>query len=166
MEESVVERVKNLFKMPQSLCRQCGQCCRVVCFKGGLSYEELIEALKKENASDADNVLIEGIKDFLTLFRPYKSNEEAREKNPSFVEKFRARVKNYDENKHYFYCCKFLDDDNRCLIHEDRPTLCRLYPLPHERTIFYDNCGYEQTAKKNIKEISDIIERLKKGEIL
>ena len=85
MEESVVERVKNLFKMPQSLCRQCGQCCRVVCFKGGLSYEELIDALKKEGAPDADIVLIEGIKDFLTLFRPYKTNEEAREKNPSFV---------------------------------------------------------------------------------
>ena len=80
MEESVVERVKNLFKMPQSLCRQCGQCCRVVCFKGGLSYEELIEALKKENTSDADNVLIEGIKDFLTLFRPYNQMKKREKK--------------------------------------------------------------------------------------
>ena len=60
MEESVVERVKNLFKMPQSLCRQCGQCCRVVCFKGGLSYEELIDALKKEGGTEADIVLVGG----------------------------------------------------------------------------------------------------------
>lgn len=164
MEESIVDRVKNLFKMPQSLCRQCGQCCRVVCFKGGLSYDELIDEIKNEN--NPDITYIEGIKDFLTLFRPYRTNEEAMKNNPSFVEKFKKRIKNYNPNKQYFYCCKFLDDNNRCLIHEDRPTLCRLYPLPHERTIFYDNCGYETTAKNNIKELSDITERLKRGEIL
>lgn len=156
-----VKRVKELFKMPQKLCRQCGQCCKVVCFKNGLTYDEVKNLATQDMSSSNEPSQIEGAKDFLAIFKPYKSLEEAKANNPDLVEKFQKKTKKEKVEADHFYCCRFLTKENKCLIHEDRPTLCRMYPIPNEGTIFYNNCGYEKQAKKNLKEINDIIEKLK-----
>ena len=45
-EKNYTQQVEELLKLPQSLCKQCGQCCNAVIFKYGLTYEEIIELSK------------------------------------------------------------------------------------------------------------------------
>jgi Fe-S-cluster containining protein len=56
-----------LDKRPQSLCKMCGKCCRFVTIPQ--TFEE-VQKLASEGH--------EGAKDFLRLFVPYESIEEAR----------------------------------------------------------------------------------------
>jgi Fe-S-cluster containining protein len=54
------------------------------------------------------------------------------------------------ERKHYFYKCKKFDDKkNKCLIHKNKPDICKDYPFygkdkrKYSKYSFYtENCGY------------------------
>lgn len=151
------KRVEELLKMPQSLCNMCGLCCKIASFKGGMTYEEILALSKDEsNPSQA-----EGARDFLTIFEPIEF-EEALNVAPSFVKEFIRRFP-HQEGKKCFLKCKLLvkkGDKSICAIHEDRPTLCRMYPIPHERTIYHDECGFKEQGQKNWQEIVDIMTEL------
>jgi Fe-S-cluster containining protein len=121
-----------LNKRPQSLCKMCGKCCRVVHVP--ITHEEL-----KQKAKDGE----QGAIDFLSLFVPYKSIDEARKADAPTVDNIVARIT--EDNIHKvstFYYCKYLQDDNKCSNYENRPALCRHCPsTPWD--IVPPECGFE-----------------------
>lgn len=146
-------KIESLMKMPQSLCKVRGNCCRVATFKGSLSYEG-IQALAASGDKDAQNA-----KDFVTLFEPYPSQEAVRAIAPVFVDRVRA-VADGNPDEITFFKCRFLGDNGACLVHEDRPTGCRAYPFPHERTVYHPGCGFEHQGKENWAKVQTIIKYL------
>ncbi len=155
---NILERVNNLLKLPQHLCNMCGNCCRMATFKGGLSYEEVLELA---NSKEAEESQVIGARDFLAIFEPYESTEDAKKIGPEFVESVYETFGK--DSKVSFFHCKFLGqigDKYGCLIHEDRPQLCRMYPIPHERTFYFPGCGFEKQGRKNWEEIKNILQSL------
>jgi Fe-S-cluster containining protein len=149
------KKVEELLKMPQELCNMCGLCCKIATFKGGMSYEEI-----KEIASDYSNPSqADGARDFLTIFEPI-TQEQARNTAPDFFNIARSRFPEDRRDKVGFFKCRFIKDGSLCQIHEDRPLLCRMYPIPHERTVYHKNCGFKERGEQNWQEIKTIIESL------
>jgi Fe-S-cluster containining protein len=147
----LVKRVEELLKMPQELCNMCGLCCKIATFKGGMSIEEIKEIANDfSNPSQAD-----GAKDFLTIFQPI-SQEKARQISETFVESLQERFPERAD-KIGFFECRFMKDGKLCMIHEDRPMLCRMYPIPHERTVYHASCGFKERGIQNWEEIKKII---------
>jgi Fe-S-cluster containining protein len=144
------QKLNSLFKLPQSLCKTRGNCCRVATFKGGLSYEELV-LLAKSNEEGASNA-----REFLTLFIPYETIDDVRKVTSVFVDRVLEKSDKAEPESTGFFHCRFLGEQGRCLIHEDRPTGCRVYPFPHENTIFHPGCGFEQKAVDSWRKIQDI----------
>ena len=144
------KKVNELLKMPQELCNMCGLCCKLASFKGGMSLKEI-----KEIANDySDPTQADGAKDFLTIFEPIPL-EEAKALSAGFVEDVLKRFEGKEEQASFFKC-RFLGE-SMCLIHEDRPVLCRMYPIPHERTVYHPGCGFKERGEKNWAEIKKII---------
>lgn len=149
----LADEVNQLMKMPQHLCHQSGNCCRVATFKGSLSLDE-IKALSVTATRDAEHA-----RDFSSVFEPYESQQAARDVADIFVDRVRrsAEEKGNDPDKINFFKCKFVLDDGRCGVHEDRPQGCRAYPFPHQRTIYHPGCGFEKQSHINWKRISEIL---------
>lgn len=154
---NAAEKVQELLKIPQHLCKMCGKCCKVATFKGGLSHQEIIDLI---NDPASDPYQVEGAKDFLTIFEPYKNLDEVRKVSSSIINRVLDKLNGND--KVAFFYCKFIGEAGKCLIHEDRPLLCRMYPIPHERTIYNENCGFEEEGIKKWNEIIQIIADLQK----
>ena len=149
-----VKKIQELLKLPQELCHMCGRCCHIATFKGGLSYEEIIELI---NNPESDPDQVDGAKDFLAIFEPYESHEEVKKLDPVFYERVMKQVGNPNMS---FFHCRYIGEHGGCLIHEDRPLLCRMYPTPHERTLFFPECGFEEKCVENWKQIKAIVEEI------
>ena len=149
-----VKKVQELLKLPQHLCNMCGKCCKIASSKGGLTYEELKQLAQDTDAPPSQS---EGARDFLSIFVPYESLDDARKVSPGFVDVFSEKFK-HKADFSLFYC-KFLKD-NKCTIHEDRPLLCRMYPIPHEKTLYEPGCGFKEQGEKNWTEIDSILKSL------
>lgn len=149
----VVKKVQELLKLPQDLCNMCGKCCRVAVFKGGLSHDAVVELAK---STEGEASQIEGANDFLSIFVPYESLEAARVDHSQFIDETAAYLNKKPEDVG-FYHCRYINEKNMCMIHEDRPLLCRMYPIPHERTLYQPGCGFAQQGKKNWDQIKQII---------
>ena len=149
-----VKRVEELMKLPQHLCNMCGKCCKIASAKGGLSYEELKQLAEDPTAQPSQS---EGARDFLSIFVPYESLDDARKISSGFVDVFCERFK--DKSNFSLFYCKYLKD-NKCSIHEDRPLLCRMYPIPHEKTLYDPECGFKERGEKNWEEIKNILKSL------
>lgn len=146
------QKIQKLMRMPQSMCKVRGNCCRIATFTGSLSYKDLQALLESPVEKDAERA-----KDFLTLFIPYETQDEVRAMAPEFVDRIRDNAEtNPDEIA--FFKCRFLGERGECLIHEDRPTGCRVYPFPHEKTIYHPGCGFETLGKANLKKVNIIRE--------
>lgn len=150
MSEAVT-RIQELLKLPQKLCNMCGKCCHIATFKGGLSYEQIIELIEDP---ESDPIQVEGAKDFLAIFEPAYTHEDVKRISPGFYEKVMKQVGKPNMS---FFRCRYIGEHGGCLIHEDRPLLCRMYPVPHERTLFFPGCGFEKQSIENWKEIKKII---------
>lgn len=145
------QAAQQLLAMPQSLCKLRGNCCRILTYKGSLSHEDLI-TLAQSDDPDAANA-----REFLSIAVPYDSREEVERIAPVFVERvLQASCKSNPEDVTFFRC-RYLGEDSLCQIHEDRPTGCRAYPFPHEKTIFHPGCGFEPVAKANWQAIQSIM---------
>ena len=109
-------------------CSGCATCCNLACSE--FSPEEL-----KQKAASGDNFAIQ----FLSVFVPYSSKEEARKIYPEYIELL-------DENKEdkvYFYHCPKLTADKRCSDYENRPQICRDFP-DNPLSILPETCGFKQ----------------------
>lgn len=144
------KQIESLYKMPQSLCKMQGKCCKFTNAAGGLNYDELVKLTKQTD----DPKKAQNAKDFLDIFIPHSDQEAARNEVPQFMQ----QVKQFhpDETKVMLFHCKYLAKDNTCSIHEDRPSGCRTYPFPHEKTLFHEGCGYETEGKKRHVKIEAI----------
>lgn len=123
-----------LSKRPQELCKMCGRCCRVA--TTSVPYDSL-----KKMADDGD----QGAIDFLSLFVPYNSIEDARLVDCVTVDNIINRLiedGNFAENEIVFYYCRYIQDDNLCSNYESRKTLCKHFPSS-PWAIVPPNCGFE-----------------------
>lgn len=149
----LANEVNQLMKMPQHLCHQRGNCCRVATFKGSLSYNRILE-LAKGDSPDAEHA-----RDFSSVFVPFNTQQAARDVADVFVDRVRnfAETKGQNPDDISFFTCKFVLEDGRCGVHEDRPQGCRAYPFPHKNTIYHPGCGFEQQSKINWDRIAEIL---------
>lgn len=129
---------------PQELCKMCGNCCRVATNR--YSYKELLEM--EENG-------IQGAIDFLRIFEPYDTVEDARKISAETVDNILSKS-NLKESEVTFYKCKYLQENNLCGDYENRPILCRLNPFT-PWSIVPPSCGFngwlDEQKEKKIAEI-------------
>ena len=153
----LAREVEQLLKMPQSLCKQRGICCRVATFKGSLSFADIQAA-----ATDPAHPDHEMAADFASVFLPYDSQAAVRAIADEFVNRVRASAegKGQDPDAVSFFHCKYVLADGRCGVHEDRPVGCRTYPFPHKNTIYHPGCGFEQRGHENWGRIEEILNAL------
>lgn len=101
-------------KKNESECNKCGACCK-------LAVSEYSYAQLKQRAMRGDKFS----EDFVSVFIPYETEEEARAVNPEYFELLNTLVV---EDRIYYYHCPKVDENNLCTIYEDRPSICRDFP--------------------------------------
>lgn len=136
---------------PQRLCLMCGKCCRLS--TAPKTYKELLELVKNDD---------EGAKDFLKIFEPYSSIEEARKHSPQTVDNILKTITGAgeDPNKVTFYTCRHIQDNNLCGIYKERPELCDRFPSS-PWAVVPPGCGYEGWLFKKREEIKQKIRKQK-----
>jgi len=144
------------FNIPYPECKMTGQCCK--CASPSIPAVKLFQ-----KAAEGD----EFAREFFSIFIPYKNIEEARKVNKGIVERS-LNACNNPKNKIsakelVFYHCRYISNDNKCLVYEDRPQLCRDFPdTPF--LIFAPGCAYEgwaQECKIRYKELQENLKALK-----
>ena len=113
-------------------CVGCATCCKLACSE--YSPEEL-----KRKALNGDNFANQ----FLSVFIPYGSKEEAKEIYPEYIE----LLEENGEKDVYFYHCPKLTKDNRCSDYENRPQICRDFP-DNPLSLLPKSCGYNEWKKE------------------
>ena len=83
---------KLFLERPQGLCKMCGRCCR--CSTTAYSHAELLRM--KENGN-------EGACDFLELFEPYESLDEAKKVDNLIVENILNRTADVKSEEDYTF---------------------------------------------------------------
>ncbi|MFH0702723.1 MAG: hypothetical protein V2B14_04195 [bacterium] len=143
----------ELLGIPFPACKMTGQCCR--CASPSTPAIKLLE--KGANSEFA--------RDFFSIFIPYKNIEEAEKINPEMVKRCLNSAKKptnkVSVNNIAFFHCRYIADDNKCLIYEDRPQLCRVYP-DSPFVIFAAGCAYEEWAKQCKEKHDQIKEEITK----
>lgn len=107
-------------------CQGCATCCNLACSE--FSPEEL-----EEKAKNGDNFATQ----FLSVFVPYNSFEEAYKIYPEYLDMLKKKT----DGNVYFYHCPKLDKNNRCSDYENRPQICRDFP-DNPFCILPKTCGY------------------------
>ena len=112
------QKLKNTYKAimdkkSEYECSRCGNCCRLA--TSVYSYEQL-----KQRAMRGDKFS----KDFVSVFVPYKSVDDAKKANPEYFELLNELVE--DQRIYYYYCPKM--KDNLCTDYENRPDICKDFP--------------------------------------
>lgn len=95
-------------------CNKCGACCKLAVSE--YSYTQL-----KQKAMRGDKFS----EDFVSVFVPFESEDEARKVNPEYFELVNLLV---EDSKLYYYYCPKLGKDNLCTIYDSRPDICRNFP--------------------------------------
>lgn len=89
-------------------------------------------------------------RNFFSIFIPHASHQAAREVVPGLVERTLTAARKepafQSEEDVVFYHCRFIGEDNKCQIWEDRPQLCRDYPNS-PLMVFAPGCAFEPWAK-------------------
>lgn len=133
-------------------CLKCGKCCKLI--QSLKSFNELCELAKSGD---------KGAINFLKLFLPYDNLEEAKEIDPIAVENIiETNKKKFGaDTVTYFYCCRYLNNDNTCKVYNIRPNLCKEFPKS-AFTVVPENCGYagylfeaKEEVKKNIRKMKE-----------
>lgn len=123
---------------PQYLCKKCGLCCKTAftCYE----YSYL-----KELAEQGDKFAT----DFLTIFEPYPSLQEALNAEPERVSDMINDFEKAGENRENLtiFRCKHINEYNLCSIHNNRPDVCREHPS-QVWAMVPDSCGYKEWLKR------------------
>lgn len=125
-------------------CKQCGLCCKTIPMPCDQDFY-------KEAAEDNPK----GVEAFIYKNWEPITSEEALAINPYLRE---VEKKTFPRSWHY-YSCRLLED-NKCLVHCDKPYMCREYPwydMPPQAEInFYrlyvKDCGFQEDWAQ-IKEV-------------
>jgi len=137
---------------PQRLCKMCGKCCRMSTTP--YSYEELQASVAEGHR---------GAIDFLEIFEPYPSIEEARKHDAEIVDNIIKNLKadgKFDEKKLTFYRCRHIMDNNLCGIYLDRKILCDNFPSS-PWAVAPPGCGFEGWLFQKREEVKQKVRKLK-----
>ncbi|MDD3436034.1 MAG: YkgJ family cysteine cluster protein [Candidatus Gastranaerophilales bacterium] len=137
-------------KRPQELCLMCGKCCRVS--TTSTPYSELLELFKNGD---------KGAIDFLSIFEPYDSAEDAKKVCSKTVENI-LKLTDKPLEDVTFYKCKYILTDNTCGIYEKRPELCKRFPSS-PWAVVPPGCGYEGWLFKEREKIKQNIRKHKEA---
>jgi len=147
------QRLKNNYKMimdkkNEYSCVRCGNCCRLATSE--YSYDQL-----KQRAMRGDKFS----RDFVSVFVPYKTEEEAKLANPEYFDLLNDLME--DQKIYYYYCPKLVN--NECSDYENRPDICKDFPH-NPLKLLPSTCSYNawrnEIAKQAmlLKAKTDIIE--------
>lgn len=147
------QKLKNNYKMimdkkDECECSKCGNCCRLATSE--YSYEQL-----KQRAMRGDKFS----KDFISVFVPYNTEEEAKKANPEYFELLNNLME--DQKVYYYYCPKLVG--NICSDYENRPDICKNFPH-NPLKLLPSTCSYNtwknEVAKQSmlLKAKTDIID--------
>jgi len=100
------------YKKNNYSCNQCAECCK-------LATSEYSYAQLKQRAMRGDKFSA----DFVSVFVPYETEEEAKAVNPEYFELLNKLV---DDKIYYYHCPKL--KGNLCSDYESRPSICRDFP--------------------------------------
>lgn len=111
------QKLKNTYKTimdkkSECECNQCANCCRLAVSE--YSFDQL-----KQRAMRGDKFS----KDFVSVFVPYPTEEEARLANPEYFKLLSDLV---EDKTYYYYCPKLVG--NSCSDYENRPDICKDFP--------------------------------------
>ncbi|OGI22866.1 MAG: hypothetical protein A2287_10395 [Candidatus Melainabacteria bacterium RIFOXYA12_FULL_32_12] len=136
-------------------CKKTGNCCR---FSSPSTPGVLL--LKKAAEND------EFARDYLSIFIPYSSLEDVRKLNERVVEKNlevlqKQKCGKVNADNIVFYYCRFLADNNSCMIYEDRPSLCRDFP-DSPFLVLAPGCAYQEWSDECKKKYAQLKEDIQK----
>jgi Fe-S-cluster containining protein len=132
-------------------CKKTGNCCRY-----SFPSSSSIELIYKAAMGD------EFARDYLSIFIPYSNINEVRKLNSGVVEKVLnalQKMKSENVDNMVFYHCRFLAEENYCMIYEDRPSLCREFP-DSPLLVLSPGCAYEEWAVKCKEKYNKLTEEL------
>lgn len=148
------------FGIPYPKCKMTGQCCK--CASPTTSAVELLKKASENN---------EFAKDFFSVFVPYNNIEEVRKINPVWVERCLESCRKPNskvlEKDLFFYHCRYVSEDNKCLVWEDRPQFCRDFP-GSPFLVMAPGCAYEewsQVCREKYKSLKVELEQLKQEKL-
>lgn len=120
---------KNMMaKKSECSCSKCGTCCKLAI--SGYSPVQL-----KQRAIRGDKFA----REFVSIYVPYESEEIAEAICPDYFNKLKELMDT--EERLYFYYCSKLGADDTCTIYENRPDICKDFPLTALK-VLPDSCGY------------------------
>lgn len=127
------EITQNQDPLPD-MCHKCGKCCRsATTYNSYAKLQEMVAAGEQEAI------------DFLEIFEPYDSIEDARQVEPEQVEQVMKVIESRDDmdaNDVTFYHCRYVSPEGLCTIYERRPRCCREAPA-HGWSVMPPGCGFE-----------------------
>lgn len=133
------QKLKNTYTMIMDKkncysCNQCGDCCRLAVSE--YSYEQL-----KQRAFRGDKFS----EDFVSVFVPYESIDDAKKANPEYFESLSDLV---EEKTYYYYCPKL--KDNLCSDYENRPDICKEFPH-NPLKLLPSGCSFNEWRNEIVK---------------
>ena len=152
-QQIIFERAELLSQKDLCKCICCGSCCKLACSE--FSPEEL-----REKSHNGD----EFARQFLSVFVPYSSKEDARRVYPDYIE----MLENNNVENVFFYHCNKVTKDNKCSDYENRPQICKDFP-DNPLALLPKNCGYvkwkEEVQEKALRyrALIDILDALRKN---
>lgn len=136
------------------LCHKCGRCCRSATTHR--SYKDL-QKLVTEGEQEAI--------DFLEIFEPFPSIDDARKVVPEQVEQVLNTLsgrEDFNIDDVTFYHCRYVTEEGLCGIYERRPRCCRDAPY-HGWAVMPPGCGFEgwqfnqrEQHKANIRKLKEL----------
>ena len=151
----IIASKRNIMaKKSEYSCAKCGACCKLA-VSGNSPMQFKQKALRGDKLA----------REWLSIYVPYESEEIAEAICPDFYNKLKD-VMDPDERLYFYYCSK-LGADDKCTIYENRPDMCKNFPMSPMK-ILPDTCSYlawTNSVKKlamSIKAREDLIAFYKK----
>jgi len=114
LKELYDKQIKMLESRKDFDCAGCASCCKLAC-------SEFSPSQLQQKSQNGDNFASQ----FISVFIPYNSEEEAREIYPEYFQLLKEKAQ---DEPVYFYHCPKVTEDNRCPDYENRPQICRDFP--------------------------------------
>ncbi len=115
-------------KKNEYTCGKCGACCK-------LAVSEYSPIQLKQRAIRGDKFA----KEFSQIYVPYESEDMAKAICPEYYDKL-YDIMDPDERLYFYYCSK-LGADDLCSDYENRPDICRDFPMTALK-VLPDTCSY------------------------
>jgi Fe-S-cluster containining protein len=133
-DKNIVNEVGSNTEELPDLCHKCGRCC-----KSATTYTSYSDLMKRVEEGD------EEASEFLRVFEPYDSLEDARKAVPGQVTRVLEEIEQRDDmsvEDTTFYHCRYVTPEGICGIYDTRPRCCRDAPV-HGWSMMPPGCGFE-----------------------